>query len=121
MPLNTTPPFVPAPPTVFAKVTFPALADTFNVLLLAVETDPLMAIFPPSPAPLTPVESAVESSVVLETKFNALPIVIAPAVTIFPLRFNVLGDETVNDPITLNVSDEPSFKVKVPVLLNTKL
>ena len=105
----------------FAKVTFPALADTLNVLLLAVETDPLTVIFPPSPAPLIPVESAVESRDVLETKFKALPIVIAPAVTMLPLKFTALGAETVSDPRTLKVSDAPSFKVKVPVLLNTKL
>ena len=111
---------MPAPPTVFVNEIDPALAETFNVLLFDIETDPLTAIFAPAPAPLTPEESAVVSKDVLELRLKALPIVIAAAVTILPLRFKVVGADTDKEPRTVNVSVAPSLMLRVPVLLKTR-
>ena len=121
MPVNSTDPLEPEPPTELLNEMVPAFADTAKVLVLDVETAPPTVIFEPVPEPLTPRLSAVVSSVVFDDSVMALFRVIAPAVRMVPLKYKVVGTETVNEPKTVKVSPAALLIVSVPALLNVKL
>ena len=111
----------PEPPTELLNEIVPAFAATVKVLELDVDTAPPTVIFDPVPEPLTPRLSAVVSRVVFDDSVIALFNVIAPAVRTVPLKYKVLGAETVNEPRTVKVSPAASLIVNVPVLLNVRL
>ncbi len=96
---------VPVPPTfpLIKILPCPAFSVSVGATPEAFVTDPEIVIFAPV-EPETPAVSEVESIEVFALKITFDPKVIAFAVKIVPARLKELGEDTVKDPRTLNVS-----------------